>query len=1239
MKCTNIKYSFLLIVLMAMVFTTACKTESSGEFKPKLYYTIDGVVENINGDTLQNIKVEVTDYTMEKSDASKPTDTFATLTDADGAFSLKVISYDKLDKVSLQFTRDGYTPNHLNVGVMQDQTVEITAVMQTAGSFQTIDAKVDTTTIGAGGASVTIGANTLVDAAGAGVSAARVSVTGIDTTANIDLLPGDLYAVDEGSLKLFSTYGMIEIIVQDGEGNPLNLASSATAGISIPVGEVVGSNPAATASLWSYDEESAQWLPQGNLTLNDEGTAYEGTVSHFSMFNAGKAYDATYIKGKVVDQAGDPLYNAEVSIFTSLFSNEGVWQTRYTTGPEGNWPSVLNTDLSGVVPDDMHGYLPIPAGIELNVYVKYINTEDNDKLFECRSGQPAPGEGAEDTRRLCEMPFVSGEAGASAIYTGEPVMFETATDVIINATVKYDDGEPAAGTWFYFWTDASWGGSTGPTRWGIVDAEGNLVTQSGAVATTDTNFLVPKETEFYMHVSNVYGGPDNAIPVKSWFISPPAGTVPPAAVIDGEEYPNIRAWTSGIAGEIMTFEVTLQKQGTGGPVVIPYSYIRGTAYLEDGSVAPEGSWVIFAGTYSGSPVLYRAQVGANGVFPDPNGSFPVEEIDGEYYVKVAANVTYTLSVTDYETNPTYPVALFTYEYKAPAEDETVNLTVGPSTKVNGRIYYQGGVGADLLVTFTKVDAVTECITDETDPDYDPECKVDVPVTAITDATGAYSVDLEINTDYIVTVSTHDGDTPLYTLGTFLYPSNEDASPDDERGKFTIGADYVPVATVSGTVVYEGTYGKDLYVKFTKVTPSLDGPIIALTDKDGKYSADLEPDTQYIVTVSETIDGEVLYPSVAYPGPGGGDLLFTSSNIDTPIDGEKDKLDIQIGAGLTGSPYTLSLPAGAAGVGGTLMNADGTPAAIGTLFYFLIDGGNPQTDSIWAIVNDENGTYFAADASFAATEYPVALDPDSLYKVTYLNFSNFASTVLNVGFISGGEGVMQTVLLAFPAEGEAPANEAYVTGTLMNADGTPAAVGTLFYFLIDGGNPQTDSIWAIVNDESGTYFAADASFAATGNPVALDPDSLYTVTYLNFSNFASTVLNPGFTSGVAGIQKTLLVAFPAEGEAPANEAYVTGTLMNADGTPAAVGTLFYFLIDGGNPQTDSIWAIVNDESGTYFAADASFAATGNPVALDPDSLYTVTYLNFSNFASTVLNTGYVSGGAGVQETLLVAFPAQ
>jgi len=382
MKWIKFKYILLLIILMAMVSTMACKTKTSGETRPKLYYTIEGIVKNPAGNGVNNVRVEVTDYVM-KYDRSKPTDLFATLTDSDGAFTLEIISNEDIAKVTLQFSKTGSTNNYQNVGVLSGTTVTISALIADAGSFQVVDFNAtaeDTITVASGGASVTIKRDTLVNAAGASVSTAQVSVGAIDTTADRTLLPGSLYGVDGSSVKLFSTFGMIEIqAIDNAEGDPVYLKNGATAAISIPVGEIVGPNPSATVGLWYYNEESATWTLQSNLTLNDAKTAYVGNVTHFSIFNAGESWALSFIKIRVTDQAGDPVYGAKASFFTGMFSNSGIWQEDYTTGPEGYLPSILSTELEGIVPDDMAGYLPLPANTDVSVRIKYIKTSDSKK--------------------------------------------------------------------------------------------------------------------------------------------------------------------------------------------------------------------------------------------------------------------------------------------------------------------------------------------------------------------------------------------------------------------------------------------------------------------------------------------------------------------------------------------------------------------------------------------------------------------------------------------------------------------------------------------------------------------------------------------------------------------------------------------------------------------------------------------------------------------------------------------
>lgn len=808
MKCTKIKFSLLLIVLLAMVFTMACKNESKGDYKPKLYYTIEGDVANPSGTALQNVRVEITDYTMTHSGESKPTDLFATLTDADGAFSIELVSVNKVDKVSLKFSRDGYTPNHLTVGVVQDNTVTISAVLQPRGSYQIIDAKIENT-ITSGGASVTIGANTLVDAAGALVEGARVSVTPIDTTVDMDLLPGDLFSLVDGSLKLFSTFGMLEIVAIDGKGDPLNLASGATASITIPLGDAAGTNPPLTSSLWYYNEEGAKWELVGNLTLNTEKTAYVGTVSHFSIFNAGKSFDATYIKGSVIDQADNRLYGAEVSIFTELFSNEGIWQANYLTGPEGDFPSILLTDLSGVIPENMAGYLPVPAGTALTVYIKYVNPL-NDDVFIARSGKPAPAAEQTDTRKPWELPFVSGAAGATAVYAGEPVVFELATDALVSGTIFFDNDEPGDNLWIVFQEPINAGTYTGMTFAGVDNETGNIVATNSAYANTDdTEIKLKKDTEYRMYIVTRYTG--TRLPVTSWFTSDgPPFVVADAVDGEGAVIANTKLFTTRDAGEETIFTIKLPAPGGGGPVVVPNAYVNGIAKLEDGSNAPEGSWAIFTGTVLGSPVIIRSQVGANGAFPDPDGNFPTVEIGGASYVELPAGQKYSVKIVDFTTNPTNPEELFTFDYTSLAENKTETITISAKAKVEGNVRSATTSAplADKMVRFVETNPPEDEDTEEEGDYLDPDT-----VTVYTISSGNFPVaSLKLNTQYTVTVSDYvtvnNVKSPTNVIWTTYYTSKKDG---------TVDFLYMPPKppTVSGTVMYSNgtTPATGRYVQF------------------------------------------------------------------------------------------------------------------------------------------------------------------------------------------------------------------------------------------------------------------------------------------------------------------------------------------------------------------------------------------------------------------------------------------
>jgi hypothetical protein len=397
----------------------------------------------------------------------------------------------------------------------------------------------------------------------------------------------------------------------------------------------------------------------------------------------------------------------------------------------------MSTKLLTSVPlSHKRRYIPIPAGFELNVRLKYIKPSDK-KVFECRSGQPAPAEGVADTRQLCEMPFVSGPANATEVYTGKPVVFELETSVFIKGTVKYKNGDPAANTWLYF-LDPNNNYST--IKFGHVKSDGTLENVGGTFpwfTYSGDSIPVPPETSGVMLIST--GAPTAGIAVDSWFVDG-SGTLPFDPNYAGGS--NIaKVFTSGIKGTTTNFEITLLSTG-GGPVVedTPLAYVKGIANLEDGTLAPEGSWLFFNGAYKGAPVVVRAQVAADGTFPDPNGPFEYTVISGGTnagnYVALPAETDFRIEGLDVVEDPVNPDIIFTFNYKSGKKDTTENIVMTAKARVIGNVRDKntGSPLADLMVRFIETNPPENEDTEEEGDYLDPDT-----VTVYTDASGNFPV--------------------------------------------------------------------------------------------------------------------------------------------------------------------------------------------------------------------------------------------------------------------------------------------------------------------------------------------------------------------------------------------------------------------------------------------------------------------------------------------------------------------
>ncbi|HIP81617.1 MAG TPA: DUF5011 domain-containing protein, partial [Leucothrix mucor] len=160
-------------------------------------------------------------------------------------------------------------------------------------------------------ARVEIDAGSLVKADGS-LPVGRItgSLTPIDPALDISLMPGEM---KDSNGELIASYGAMTIDFMDNAGNRLNLATGQTSRIRIPVSNKGGSIPQ-TIPLYYYDEVQGYWVAEGTATLAADQTYYEGSVGHFSTWNADYLYQFITIHGCVQNKNTTRVPNALINM-------------------------------------------------------------------------------------------------------------------------------------------------------------------------------------------------------------------------------------------------------------------------------------------------------------------------------------------------------------------------------------------------------------------------------------------------------------------------------------------------------------------------------------------------------------------------------------------------------------------------------------------------------------------------------------------------------------------------------------------------------------------------------------------------------------------------------------------------------------------------------------------------------------------------------------------------------------
>lgn len=324
--------------------------------------TVEGTVTDVDGLPLTG--VDISSGEVQTTTNELGWFTFERIASANGRFVFT-------------FKKEGYF-TVTRSGVFKD-ALSLQVVMQGKNSGDNVVSTSFTTTrentLKANGMEVVIPASSLVTAGGedyTGTVKADMLYLSPDNENFTTMMPGsDMAAIrtDRSEATLIS-YGMVEVSLTDGNGNPLQLKEGNQSEMTYPIPESMKNNPPATIPLWYFNEEAGVWVEEGVATL--KGDVYVGKVSHFSWHNLDVAEERVTIKGKVTDCQGRPVSRVLVT----------VDQTSDITLSDGSYSVYVpaNTPVTVTVKsEDYYSYSPaasVPvAGQPGGTTVDHINLE------------------------------------------------------------------------------------------------------------------------------------------------------------------------------------------------------------------------------------------------------------------------------------------------------------------------------------------------------------------------------------------------------------------------------------------------------------------------------------------------------------------------------------------------------------------------------------------------------------------------------------------------------------------------------------------------------------------------------------------------------------------------------------------------------------------------------------------------------------------------------------------------
>jgi len=217
----------------------------------------------------------------------------STQSDENGRFSLT--GFVNSNKASIQISKEGYFDNYPVFYPEQNQEQEIRA--QLTERLMQGSVNNGNSVIALDNHAVNFSTSKFTNLDGSEYTGTvNVYMDYLDPTdaALNEFMPGDLVGINtENEEQALKSYGMLNVELEDGSGNPLQLDGEATLTMDVPA-ELMGDAPA-TIPLWYFDEVSGNWIEDGFATL--EGNTYVGTVDHFTLWNCDAPFPLVTING------------------------------------------------------------------------------------------------------------------------------------------------------------------------------------------------------------------------------------------------------------------------------------------------------------------------------------------------------------------------------------------------------------------------------------------------------------------------------------------------------------------------------------------------------------------------------------------------------------------------------------------------------------------------------------------------------------------------------------------------------------------------------------------------------------------------------------------------------------------------------------------------------------------------------------------------------------------------------